>query len=134
LSEQVEAGDTDIARWTATSVSVEDGMRSVFGPLEVEFAPNAGPAGTVWLAPIGTGGFTLVRFPPGFTSETHVTKVPSWLIVLQGRIEVALSDGARRTFEPGSVIRFADSVGHGHQTRALDDAGATVAIAATNAP
>jgi hypothetical protein len=121
--------DPNIVRWTTTTVVSEDGGRSVFAPLEVEFSPTVGPAGTVWLAIPGTGAFTLVRFSPGFTSELHLTREPSWLVVIEGRLEVELSGGVRRRFEPGSAIRFADSVGEGHRTRTLDDEGAVVAIA-----
>jgi uncharacterized cupin superfamily protein len=41
--------------------------------------------------------------------------------MLRGAIEVSVSDGTRRRFEPGDLLFVADTTGEGHITTALGD-------------
>jgi len=44
-----------------------------------------------------------------------------WVVMLRGIIEVEVTDGSRRTFGPGDLIRAEDTDGTGHVTRLVGD-------------
>lgn len=44
-----------------------------------------------------------------------------WVVVLRGAVEVVVTDGSRRTFEPGDLLRAEDTDGTGHVTRPVGD-------------
>ena len=44
-----------------------------------------------------------------------------WVVMLRGVIEVEVTDGSRRTFGPGDLIRAEDTDGTGHVTRLVGD-------------
>jgi hypothetical protein len=44
-----------------------------------------------------------------------------WVVVLRGAVEVEVTDGSRRTFGPGDLLRAEDTDGTGHVTRPVGD-------------
>jgi hypothetical protein len=56
-----------------------------------------------------------------FDSEPHPAPRRQWVVMLRGAIEVTVSDGTRRRFEPGDLLLVADTVGEGHVTLAIGD-------------
>jgi hypothetical protein len=44
-----------------------------------------------------------------------------WVVVLRGTVEVEVTDGSRRTFGPGDLLRAEDTEGTGHVTRPVGD-------------
>ena len=58
-------------------------------------------------------------------SDTHSAPRPAprrqWVVVLRGAVEVEVTDGLRRTFRPGDVLRAEDTDGTGHVTRPVGD-------------
>ena len=44
-----------------------------------------------------------------------------WVVVLCGAVEVEVTDGSRRTFGPGDLLRAEDTDGTGHVTRPVGD-------------
>ena len=44
-----------------------------------------------------------------------------WVVVLRGTVEVEVTDGSRRTFGPGDLLRAEDAEGSGHVTRPVGD-------------
>ena len=44
-----------------------------------------------------------------------------WMVVLRGAVEVEVSDGSRRTFGPGDLLRAEDTEDTGHVTRPAGD-------------
>jgi hypothetical protein len=44
-----------------------------------------------------------------------------WVVVLRGAVEVEVTDGSRRTFGPGDLLRAEDTEGTGHVTRPVGD-------------
>jgi hypothetical protein len=56
-----------------------------------------------------------------FDSEPHPAPRRQWVVMLRGAIEVTVSDGARRRFEPGDLLLVADTTGEGHVTQAIGD-------------
>jgi hypothetical protein len=57
----------------------------------------------------------------GFDSERHPAPREQWVIVLRGAIDVEVSTGDRRRFEPGDLLLVADTTGIGHATSAVGD-------------
>jgi hypothetical protein len=78
------------------------------------------------------GGATLLRLKAGAFEDWHNAPRAWFLIVLQGASEVTASDGQKRHFGPGSVVLLDDTMGKGHQTRAvgkIDHIAAVIPIA-----
>lgn len=44
-----------------------------------------------------------------------------WVVVLRGAVEVVVTDGSRRTFGPGDLLRAEDTEGTGHVTRPVGE-------------
>ena len=70
-------------------------------------------------APLSVTMLTLSRLEPGYTSDWHPAPRRQFVFVLSGAIEVTVTDRETRSFGPGSVVLVEDTVGAGHQTRAL---------------
>jgi quercetin dioxygenase-like cupin family protein len=70
-------------------------------------------------APLSVTMLTLSRLEPGYTSDWHSAPRRPFVFVLSGALEVTVSDGETGSFGPGSVVLVEDTVGVGHQTRAL---------------
>ena len=51
----------------------------------------------------------------------HPAPQPQWVVMLRGVIEVEVTDGSRRTFGPGDLIRAEDTGNAGHITRFVGD-------------
>ncbi|HTB90705.1 MAG TPA: hypothetical protein VK743_22235 [Steroidobacteraceae bacterium] len=78
------------------------------------------------------GGATLLRLKAGAFEDWHNAPRAWYLIVVQGTSEVTTSDGQVRQFGPGSVVLLDDTMGKGHQTRAIgkiDHIAAVIPIA-----
>lgn len=56
-----------------------------------------------------------------FDSEPHPAPREQWVVVLRGALEVEVSDGSRRRFEPGDLVFVADTAGKGHVTSAVGE-------------
>jgi quercetin dioxygenase-like cupin family protein len=57
---------------------------------------------------------------PDYDSDWHPSPQRQYVILLDGAIEVEVSDGERRRFAGGDVLLLEDIAGKGHRTRALD--------------
>jgi hypothetical protein len=51
--------------------------------------------------------------------DWHNAPRRQYIIMLEGHIEIEVSDGERRTFVAGDVILLEDTTGKGHRTREL---------------
>lgn len=49
--------------------------------------------------------------------DWHTAPERQYIILLDGEIEIEVSDGAKRTFVGGDVLLAEDTVGRGHKTR-----------------
>jgi hypothetical protein len=56
-----------------------------------------------------------------FDSDPHPAPARQWVVMLRGVIEVEVSDGTRRRFEPGDLLLVTDTTGTGHITSAAGD-------------
>jgi quercetin dioxygenase-like cupin family protein len=67
-------------------------------------------------------GLAFVTLPPD-VRETgwHPPPRRQLVVILDGEFELETTDGDRRRFRPGEVLRVEDLQGRGHVTRALTD-------------
>jgi quercetin dioxygenase-like cupin family protein len=56
-----------------------------------------------------------------FDSDPHPAPASQWVVMLRGAIEIEVSDGTRRRFEPGDLLLVTDTTGTGHLTSAVGD-------------
>ena len=91
------------------------------------------PTGTVdaVTAPIAVEGLVF-RLVISEASDTEPHNAPRRLFIVQidGRVEVEVSDGEKRVFGPGSVLLVEDTIGKGHITRSLSPGPRATLIAA----
>jgi quercetin dioxygenase-like cupin family protein len=83
--------------------------------------------------PFGATGAIFAEQPadaPDWTA--HVAPRRQWIIVLQGRVSVTVSDGESREFGPGGLLFVEDTEGEGHVSKPLTPDFAFVMIPATS--
>jgi quercetin dioxygenase-like cupin family protein len=91
---------------------------SHYQDLEVEVAPS-GPIGRVSeLLPVT--GMMLRENEPGYDFDWHVAPRRQYIVMLEGLVEIQVSDGETRTFAPGEIILVEDLTGKGHKSRSPD--------------
>jgi len=54
---------------------------------------------------------------PGYDYDWHVAPRRQFIVLLDGAIEIEVSDGDRRVFHGGEVLLVEDTTGKGHKTR-----------------
>lgn len=78
-----------------------------------------------------SAGYQMRRSPIGFRSNFHCTRIPQFVFILSGEMEIGLQDGTSRTFKPGQHFYSADLLPegatfnasvHGHWSRQVGDA------------
>ena len=102
-----------------TRIYSDDKGESHFGGLEVPLA-DSGPIGRL-----------SERFPvksiifrendAGYDYDWHNAPERQYILLLDGEIEIEVSDGERRIFRGGDVIFVEDTEGKGHRTRVTND-------------
>ena len=89
-----------------------------FEDVEVELTGTE-PGGPQRSAKIPGGEIDIARLPVGAFEDWHPTPF-TWIgAVLQGTVEVAVSDGEVRRFSVGDLHVHADTDGRGHTTRSV---------------
>jgi len=88
----------------------------------VDYAPPAPPLEASESIP--ASGVVLASFRSGWFGDWHPTPRRQLYFSLSGRLEVGVSDGEVRIFEPGDIVLVEDIVAPGHTTRTLGDESA----------
>jgi hypothetical protein len=83
----------------------------------VDFAPPAPPLNMA--APLETERTILCAIPAAWVGDWHPAPRRQFYIQLSGELEVAVSDGEKRTFSAGSLVLLEDTTGRGHVTRVV---------------
>jgi hypothetical protein len=91
-----------------------------------EFALDALPGATGMLTGTVPAASAVVyvrhdTWDSGAYSAPHNAPRPQWVVVLLGAVEVEVTDGSRRIFRPGDLLRAEDTDGTGHVTRPVGD-------------
>lgn len=129
LSFSIVADDTTNTAGPAPVVSydrmyVDSEGVSHFGKSEFAFvienySPPADPIAIHSLANVQ--GATLVFIPKDTFEDWHPAPRRQFAFILKGAVEVTVSDGEVRQFEPGSIVLLEDTTGPGHTTRVIGD-------------
>ncbi len=82
-----------------------------------EYSPPAPPMGVHHM--LNGKGATLVHIQKGVFEDWHPAPRRQFMFILQGTVEVGVTDGEKRRFEPGSVVLLEDVTGKGHTTEAV---------------
>ncbi|KIQ62753.1 hypothetical protein [Kitasatospora griseola] len=86
---------------------------------EVNFAP---PAPSMFLsAPAEARASVYLLCPDGYFGDFHPAPRRQIMTLLQGELEVGVSDGEKRRFLPGGSVLVEDTSGKGHSTRSIGD-------------
>jgi len=112
---------SDVKRYTRI-VHTDDGG-STFEDAEIQLTEQQVAAGVPpmlvgRLSP--SGGVAFLRSAE-FDSDPHPAPREQWVVMLHGAIEVEVSDGTRRRFEPGDLVLVTDTAGRGHTTFAAGE-------------
>jgi len=101
-----------------TRVYADDRGESHFADQEVQLK-DAGPIGRLSEV-IPAKGVIFRTNDPGYDYDWHVAPRRRFIVLLDGAIEIEVSDGERRTFRGGEVLLMEDTTGRGHRTRHLE--------------
>ena len=87
----------------------------------MNFAPPAPPL--IVSAPIPADQFVFIILPAGWYGDWHPAPRRQYWVQISGQVDVEVSDGESRRFNPGDIGLLEDVTGKGHATRAigLDD-------------
>ena len=72
---------------------------------------------TDWTKGLPTTTITFSTWPVGRFIDWHPAPRRQFVIILQGQLEIGLSDGSKHVFGPGDARLVEDTTGKGHQTR-----------------
>ena len=89
-----------------------------FEDLEIPYEKLADAEATAMRA---ASGVQFRRTPPGHLLDWHTAPRRQYVIILEGRSEIGIGDGAKRVFNPGDVLLADDLTGHGHTTASIGD-------------
>ena len=56
----------------------------------------------------------------GYDYDWHVAPERQFIVMLDGKVEIEVSDGSRRTFGGGDVLLMEDTTGRGHRSRHVE--------------
>jgi len=94
--------------------------------MEVDLVPPAPPLLMAGYEPAAQVSFVCGR--PGWYGEQHRAPRPSVYFALEGEWEFETSDGEKRRFGPGTIIRTEDITGKGHISRVVSDVPALAGV------
>ena len=82
--------------------------------LSTDFSPPAPPSFISGMWPTKNAFF--FSAPPGWDGKWHPVPARQFMSILQGEVEVQVSDGETRHFKPGDLALVEDLIGKGHYT------------------
>jgi hypothetical protein len=111
----------DVKRYTKV-VCTDDGA-SAFEDAEIQLAEQQVADGVppMFVGGLSSSASVVFLRSAEFDSDPHPAPRRQWVVMLRGAIEVEVSDGTRRRFEPGDLVLVTDTTGRGHVTLALGD-------------
>lgn len=101
---------------------------SHFADIEIHLAPQryAPPAGPIDVSHRFSASSTVFfSMPGGWFGDWHPTPRRQFCFILSGNLEVKVTDGQVRRFEPGVIVLLEDLTGLGHSTRVIGDRPST---------
>ncbi|MEM9243324.1 MAG: hypothetical protein AAGA27_04620 [Pseudomonadota bacterium] len=89
---------------------------------DVEITLNKNEVGSFGL-PIKTDELTFaIAEAEGISKLSwHTTDVPTYIVILEGAMELEVGDGTKRTIKAGDILLAEDLTGQGHLTHAINN-------------
>ena len=106
------------AAMKVTRVYADEKGESHFADLEFPLR-DAGKIGHLSDA-IAARSVIFRRNDPAFDFDWHPAPQRQFIVLLDGAIEIEVSDGARRIFRGGEILLVEDTTGKGHKTRHVE--------------
>ncbi|MGW4232685.1 hypothetical protein OG596_24105 [Streptomyces sp. NBC_01102] len=92
---------------------------------EKNFAP---PAPAMFMSnPAEAKASVYLLLPDGYFGDLHPAPRRQIMTLVQGELEVGVSDGEKRQFLPGGSVLVEDTTGKGHSTRSVGESIVLVA-------
>jgi hypothetical protein len=101
-----------------TRVYADERGESHFGEVDVAL-DDAGPIGRL-SKPIAAKSVIFRTNDPGYDYDWHTAPARQFIVLLDGAIEIEVSDGGRRTFHGGEILLMEDTTGRGHRSRHVE--------------
>lgn len=103
---------------TITRVWADESGESHFETLEFDLK-DKGPLGSM-SEPLLVNSMILRENPAGYDYGWHTAPREQYIVMLEGQVEITVSDGEVKTFIPGDIVLVADTTGKGHASRSPD--------------
>ena len=101
-----------------TRVYADEHGESHFDERDYPLTP-AGPIGAL-SERVAAKAVVFRETEPGYDYAWHVAPERQFIVMLDGEVEIEVSDGARRTFGGGDVLLMEDTTGRGHRSRHVE--------------
>jgi hypothetical protein len=101
-----------------TRIYSDDRGVSHFADVEIGLS-DAGEIGHLSRA-IDAKSIVFRKNDPGYDYDWHTAPARQFIVLLDGAIELEVSDGTRRVFRGGDVLLMEDVSGRGHRTRHVE--------------
>jgi hypothetical protein len=101
-----------------TRVYSDEAGESRFADQEIELQ-DAGSIGRL-SKPVPVTSVIFRKNDPGYDYDWHVAPQRQFIVLLDGAIEIEVSDGNRRTFRGGDILLMEDVTGRGHRSRHIE--------------
>ncbi len=99
-------------------IFADEAGESHYRDIEVE-PVSTGPLGSV-AEPLPVTSMILRENAAGYDFDWHVAPRRQYIVMLEGFVEIQVSDGETRTFAPGDIVLVEDTEGKGHKSRSPD--------------
>jgi hypothetical protein len=70
--------------------------------------------------PLKASGMSFAAFSGALAENWHTAPRKQAIIILNGEVDLAVSDGGKRRFGPGHVLVLEDTTGKGHTTHSVE--------------
>jgi hypothetical protein len=101
-----------------TRVYCDEAGESHFDEKDIELR-DAGAIGRL-SEPIATRSVVFRMNDPDYDYDWHVAPQRQFIVLLDGTIEIEVSDGSRRALRGGEILLMEDTSGKGHRTRNVE--------------
>ena len=101
-----------------TRVYSDEAGESHFDEKDIELR-DAGAIGRL-SEPIAARSVIFRTNDPGYDYDWHVAPQRQFIVLLDGAIELEVSDGSRRVLRGGEILLMEDTSGKGHRTRNVE--------------
>lgn len=98
-----------------TRIHADAEGESHFADIDIPLA-DAGALGSM-SARLPAAGIIFRENEPGYDLDWHCAPRRQYIVLLDGEIEITVSDGETRWFAGGDVLLVEDTSGRGHRTR-----------------